>query len=143
MMYYYQFAFYLTFPFLLIHMFGNFVLWNLCCNYLKKNIFHFISFISFQFTSLSDYSILRFSRWCKTQTVKSSQKKLQNRTINLPKKIFSAHTLICQACFFIHFVEHLPLVRVGKNYYSFHVLFLTNWHKRTTKVWKENTDICG
>ena len=36
--------------------------------------------------------------------VKSSQKKLQNMTINLPSYIFTAHTLILLASFFMHFV---------------------------------------
>ena len=54
---------------------------------------------------------LRFSRRCKNQTAKSSQKKLQNMTINLPSYIFRAHTLILLTSFFIHFVvELLPIV---------------------------------
>ena len=44
--------------------------------------------------ALLDYSILRFSRWCKNQTAKLSQNKLQNKTINLLSYIFSAHTHI-------------------------------------------------
>ena len=32
--------------------------------------------------------------WCKNQTTKPSQKKLQNTTINLPSYIFRVHTLI-------------------------------------------------
>ena len=38
-------------------------------------------------------------------TVKLSQKKLQNKTINLPSYIISTHIVIPQISFFIHFVE--------------------------------------
>ena len=57
------------------------------------------------------YEILR---WCKNLTVKLSQKKLQNKTINLPSYIFNAHTLILQATFFIHLIKCLPLVLIVK-----------------------------
>ena len=34
-------------PFLLLKkFFGNFILWNLCCNYIKKNIFHFMTAVA-------------------------------------------------------------------------------------------------
>ena len=69
--------------------------------------------------------------------------KLQNTTVNLPSYIFSAHALIHLASFFIHFVELLPIVWIGKGWHCFYVPFLGNWNKRITKVWKENTDICG
>ena len=45
------------------------------------------------------------------QTTKSSQKKLQNRTINLSSYIFRVHNLILLPSFFIHFVVELfPVV---------------------------------
>ena len=37
--------------------------------------------------------LLRFSRRCKNQTIKSSQKKLQNTTIDLPGYIFRVSIL--------------------------------------------------
>ena len=43
-------------------------------------------------------------RW-KNQTTKSSQKKLQNTTINLPSYIFRVHTLILLASFFHSFCQ--------------------------------------
>ena len=46
--------------------------------------------------------------------VKLSQKKLQNKTINLASYIFNAHTLIPHTSFFIHFIELLALVLTKK-----------------------------
>ena len=64
--------------------------------------------------TLSDYSILRFLRRSKNQMVKLSKKKLQNKTINFTSYIFSTHTPIPLGFFFIHFVDFLPLVSIGK-----------------------------
>ena len=65
--------------------------------------------------ALLDWSILRFLRKCKNQTARSSQKKLQNTTINLPSYIFRVHTLTLLAPFFIYFVvELLPIVWIER-----------------------------
>ena len=45
------------------------------------------------------YSILQFPRWCKHLTVKLSQIKLQNQTINWLSYIFSCHTLMPHSFF--------------------------------------------
>ena len=59
--------------------------------------------------TLSDCSILRFWRRYKNQAVKSAQKKLQNKTINLPSYVFSGNTLDTLASFFIHFMKFCHL----------------------------------
>ena len=63
--------------------------------------------------TLSDYSILRFLRRSKNQTVKLSKKKLQNKTINFTSYIFSTHTPIPLGFFFIHFFYFWHLYQQG------------------------------
>ena len=75
-------------------------------------------------------------RRSKNQTIKSSQKKLQNTTINLTNYIFRVHTLIILASFFIHFVVvvyRLPIVRIRNCQNCFYVPFLKGWYKRAKK----------
>ena len=57
-------------------------------------------------------------RRSKNQTIKSSQKKLQNTTINLTNYIFRVHTLIILASFFIHFVVELLTIEWRVNIVS-------------------------
>ena len=75
---------------------------------------------------LLDYNILRFSRQCKTQMV-ISQKKLQNKAINLSSYMCSLHTLISQASFFIFL------------YWNFAISMNREENKKKIKISVDNT----
>ena len=69
--------------------------------------------LEYLFWSLGKHFIrlqhVKIFKMVQNEVVKSSEKKLQNKTINLPNYIFSAHTLIAQL-FFQSFGDISPLV---------------------------------
>ena len=69
--------------------------------------------------------------------VNLSQKKLQNKIINLPSYIFNAHTMIPQTSFFIHFIEFLPLVLILS------MPCVLEPGKREQQKYEKRKDICG